>query len=400
MLDPDAGEAGHQPIHGPPSGTPRAAAGPGGEADAMSDASVRSPIHAAQERIGGTFDDWDGWLWTTGFGDRDGEYRAVREGVGAWDVSALIKWNFRGRDALVAADRLLTNDVLGLADGQVRYGAMVDAGGRFVDDGTVYRFAADHAWVMTNRLDMEEHFALVSDGLDVAIECIVHDLPLISVQGPLSRELLADLAPGAGIDRLGYFRFTTEPVAVAGIPAWVSRTGVTGELGYELFCRPDVAEALWDALTAPDRARPVGFDAIDVLRIEAGIILPGYDYTPGESTPYDVSFDRFVKLEGRDFLGRDALADIASNPPRRLVGLRLEGDELPEAGAPIARDGRPIGAVTSPTDSPAFGSIALAVVSAADAEAGAVDVAVGEGRAAAVQDRPAVYDPEKRRPRG
>src|SRR5688572_1767327 len=99
----------------------------------MTDTAVRSPIHEAQERIGGTFDDWDGWLWTTGFGDRDGEYRAVREGVGAWDVSALIKWDFKGRDALVAADRLLTNDVLGLADGQVRYGAMVDADGRFVD---------------------------------------------------------------------------------------------------------------------------------------------------------------------------------------------------------------------------------------------------------------------------
>ena len=94
----------------------------------MSDQPIRSPIHAAQEQIGGTFDDWDGWLWTTGFGDRDGEYRAVRDGVGAWDVSALIKWDFRGPDALVAADRLLTNDVLGLADGQVRYGAMVDEG--------------------------------------------------------------------------------------------------------------------------------------------------------------------------------------------------------------------------------------------------------------------------------
>ena len=365
----------------------------------MTDTAVRSPIHAAQERIGGTFDDWDGWLWTTGFGDRDGEYRAVREDVGAWDVSALIKWDFRGRDALVAADRLLTNDVLGLADGQVRYGAMVDAEGLFVDDGTVYRFASDHAWVMTNLLEMEEHFALVTGGMDVEVRCIVHELPLVSIQGPRSRELLAELAPDAGIERLGYFRFTTEPVDVAGVPAWVSRTGVTGELGYELFCAPDVAEDLWERLTEAGRARPVGFDAIDVLRIESGIILPGYDYTPGESTPYDVSFDRLVKLDGRDFLGRDALARIATDPPRRLVGLRIQGDELPEAGAEISRDGRAIGAVTSPTDSPAFGSIALGVVASADAASGPVEVAIGDGRAAAVQDGPAVYDPEKRRPR-
>jgi aminomethyltransferase len=366
----------------------------------MSDTAVRSPIHAAQERIGGTFDDWDGWLWTTGFGDREGEYRSVREDVGAWDVSALIKWDFRGPDALVAADRLLTNDVLGIADGQVRYGAMVDADGLFVDDGTVYRFAPDHAWVMTNLLDLDEHFASVSEGLDVAIECIVHDLPLISIQGPRSREVLAGLAPDAGIERLGYFRFTTQPVDVAGIPAWVSRTGVTGELGYELFCRPDKAEGLWEVLTESGRARPVGFDAIDILRIEAGIILPGYDYTPGESTPYDVSFDRLVKLDGRDFLGRDALARIASNPPRRLVGLRIDGDELPETGAEIRSDARPIGVVTSPTASPAFGSIALGVVWTPDAGAGPVEIALGDGLVAAELGGAAIYDPEKRRPRG
>lgn len=365
----------------------------------MTDTAVRSPIHAAQERIGGTFDDWDGWLWTTGFGDRDGEYRAVRDDVGAWDVSALIKWDFRGRDALVAADRLLSNDVLGLRDGQVRYGAMCAEDGTFVDDGTVYRFAADHAWVMTNLFEMEEHFALVTGGLDVAIECIVHDLPLVSIQGPRSRELLVSLAPDAGLESLPYFRFTTEPVSVGGIPAWVSRTGVTGELGYELFCGPVMAEELWELLTAAGRARPVGFDAVDVLRIESGIVLPGYDYTPGESTPYDVSFDRFVKTDGREFLGRDALVRIAADPPNRLVGLRIDGDDMPEAGAEIRRDGRAIGAVTSPTDSPVFGTIALGVVETASATPGPVEVLVGERFVPARLGDPSVYDPEKRRPR-
>jgi aminomethyltransferase len=366
----------------------------------MTDPAIRSPIHAAQERIGATFDDWDGWLWTTGFGDRDGEYRSIREDVGAWDVSALIKWDVRGRDALAACERLLTNDVLALADGRVRYGAMVDAEGWFVDDGTVYRFAEDHAWVMTNRPDMEDHFALVGDGLDASFECIVHELPHISVQGPRSRDLLVELSPGQGIEELGYFRFTTEPVLVAGLPVWVSRTGVAGELGYELFCAPDVAEGLWEALVAPGRARPVGFDAIDVLRIEAGIVLPGFDYTPGESTPYDVSFDRFIKLDGRPFIGRDALAAIAAaGPPRRLVGLRIDGDSVPEAGAAIRRDGREIGAVTSPTSSPVFGTIALGVVETTGAAAGRVEVALGDDSVAAEQGAAAIYDPGKVRPR-
>ena len=366
----------------------------------MSDTVVRSPIHSAQERIGGTFDDWDGWLWTTGFGDRDGEYRAVREGVGAWDVSALIKWDFRGPDALVAADRLLTNDVLGLADGQVRYGAMVDANGLFVDDGTVYQFAADHAWVMTNLFEMEEHFALVTAGLDVAIECIVHDLPLISIQGPLSRDLMVELAPDAGFDRLGYFRFTTEPVARRGDPRrWVSRTGVTGELDYELFCRPDVAEALSGPLTAPLRARPVGFNAIDVLRIESGIILPGYDYTPGESTPYDVSFDRLVKLDGRDFLGRDALARIASDPATAARRIADRGRRAARSGAEITRDGRVIGAVTCADNSPALGRSALGVVDRAPALGPSRSPLATAGSGRSRIGRP-VYDPEKRRPRG
>ncbi len=134
--------------------------------------SIRSPFHDLHAAMGATFMEDGGWFWTESFGDLDAEYRAVRERIGVWDVSPLNKWNFRGRDALEAAARLHTNNVRGLAAGQVRYGAFCDADGLMVDDGTVFKFSDDHVWVMTNSREHEDHFAEVTRGLAVTIEYI------------------------------------------------------------------------------------------------------------------------------------------------------------------------------------------------------------------------------------
>ena len=371
----------------------------------MTDQPVRSAFHPVQEELGAEFGDWDGWLWTTGFGDREGEYAAVRDGAGIWDCSALIKWEFRGPDALRAADRLIANDVLGYGPGRVRYAPLLDEQGRLVDDATVYVFGPDHVWFMTNRFDLVDHLRDVSAGLDVKIELIVHDLPHVQFQGPRSREILQrhvaiDLAG------LGYFRFLTEPVKVGPVPAWIARTGVSGELGYELFVRPEHADPLWRTLTATGEVRPYGFDALDILRIEAGMILPGYDYTPDESSPFDINFERFMKIDGRAFLGDLAIrAERDSGAPAlRLASLTIDGEVVPEAGAAVTIDGRPVGSATSPTASPRFGTIALAILECDAAVPGTrVEVALGEdgsaGAARATVGEPALYDPEKRRPR-
>jgi aminomethyltransferase len=360
---------------------------------------IHSPFHKVQAQMGATFMEEGGWLWTESFGDLDREYRAVRDDLGLWDVSPLNKWELRGRDALKAAIRLHTNDIAGLAAGQVRYGAFCDADGMMVDDGTVFKFADDHVWVMTNGREHEDHFAEVTHGLDVDIEFIGLQLPHLGLQGPRAREALAPHC-SQDITRLAYFRFIPEPVKVGGVPCWVSRTGFGGELGYELFCRPREAEALWDVALNKIGATPFGVEAIELLRIEAGLIVLDYDYAPHERTPYDFNLDRLVVLDGGDFNGRAALREVAKQPPRRFKTLRLESDELPEYGAAVTRDGEPAGVLTSPTKSPRFGQIGMAVLDQEHAAEGAtLDVVFQGGTIVGTVTYLPIYDPEKRRPR-
>ena len=360
---------------------------------------IHTAFDAAQRQRGGEFMDWEGWLWPNHFGDAVAEHRAVREGVGVWDESPLRKWDFRGPDALRAADRIFTNDILGLERGQIRYAPFCDADGKMVGDGTVFKFDDEHAWVIT-ALDSDlQHFEEVVSGLDVAIEPITTELPHVQLQGPRSRELLAGLCD-ADVSGLRYFRFFPEQVRVGDVPVWVSRTGYSGELGYEVFCGPGDASALWAALTAAG-AVPYGLAAVETLRIESGLIFIGYDYFQHETSPYDMSLDKVIRLDTGDFTGKQALAETAQSPPRRLVTLGVEGDGAPEYGAAVASGGEPAGTLTSPCESPTLGRvIGLAVLDARFASPGSrVDVAVGDGTVPATVESLPVYDPEKRRPR-
>ncbi len=359
---------------------------------------IESPFYAAQQSMGATFMEEGGWFWTESFGDLAGEYAAVRDDLGLWDVSPLNKWEFKGPDALRAAARLNTNDIPGLQVGQVHYGAFCDADGMMVDDGTVFKFTDDHVWVMTNGREREEHFAEVTHGLDVHIEYIGLDLPHLGLQGPRAREALAPFC-SADIRPLHYFHFIPEQVKVGGVPCWVSRTGFGGELGYELFVRPDHAADLWEVVLDKVKPRPFGVEAIEVLRIEAGLIVTDYDYQAHERTPYDFSLDKLVSF-ANDFNGRSALRDVAAKPPRRFKTLMLEGDVLPEYGAAVTSCGEPAGVLTSPTKSPRFGLIGIAVLESGFAAPGThVEVALGDGTIGATVEVLPVYDPEKKRPR-
>ena len=173
---------------------------------------IRSPFYEPAASLGATFMEEGGWYWTDGFGDADGEYEAVRDGLGVWDVSPLNKWEFRGPDALRAAQRVHSNNILGLAVGQVRYGAFCDSEGLMVDDGTVYRLG-DRVWVMTNGSEHADHFAAATAGLAVEIEAITATLPHLGLQGPRARDALGPLCE-ADVDKLGYFRFYPEPTEV------------------------------------------------------------------------------------------------------------------------------------------------------------------------------------------
>ena len=360
----------------------------------------RTPLHDLLAARGAEFLEWDGWTWTARVGDPLAEHHAVRERAGMWDFSALHKLDVRGPDALVAADRVFTSDVLSIEDGQVRFGVICDEAGKMLSDGNVFRHAADRLWVTTTLESDLEHILAVTDGLDVEIERITRELVVIQLQGPSSRELLAPVCD-RDVRELAYFRFWPEEVRVGGVPCRVSRTGYSGELGYELWCRPDDAPDLWLALEAAGDVTPYGIEALETLRIEAGLLFVFRDYTPGETDPLTLGRGSSVVLDRGDFCGRDALRPIAADPPGRMVTLVLDGDVVPAYGAAVTAGGEPAGTLTSPCASPTLGRvIGLAILEPRFAREGLalevdVDGATAEARVASLP----LYDPDKRRPR-
>ena len=354
-------------------------------------------FHTITSRTAAGFTEEAGWLWVTNFGDVAAEYRAIREGVGMWDLSPLNKWEFRGPDAVEAAQRMHTNDIVGMRPGQVRYGAFVDEAGSVVDDGTVFRFADDHLWVCTNSNDRATYFEEATKGLDLRIDYIAPELPSMQIQGPKSRELMRRLTD-ADLSALRYFHFLPDPVEVGGVPVWLSRTGFSGELGYEVFLRPEHAEALWEAVASAG-ATPYGADVIEPIRVEVGMIVTDYDYEPHGRSPYDLGLDRFVALHELN-MGTEKLRPLADDPPNRFRTIRLEGDALPEYGAPVTKEGTRVGVLTSPALSPRFGPIGLAIVDRDAAAAGTrVEVAAEAEPITGTVDVLAIYDPNKERPR-
>ncbi len=363
----------------------------------MSPDARETAFHPITSKTAAGFTDEAGWLWVTNFGDVDAEYRAIREGVGMWDLSPLNKWDVTGADAVEAVQRVHTADVMGMDAGQVRYGAFVDEDGMVIDDGTVFRFGDDHLWICTNSDERQEYFASATKGLDVQIRYIAPELPSMQIQGPKSRDLMRTLTD-ADLDHLRYFRFLPDQVDVGGVPVLLSRTGFSGELGYEVFLRPEHAEALWTAVHDAG-AVPYGADVIEPIRVEVGMIVTDYDYEPGQRTPFDLGLDRFVALHELN-MGTESLRSVAEDPPNRFVTVRLGGPELPEYGATVTREGQEVGVLTSPAESPRHGPIGLAILRTDAAAPGTEVVVEGPSRPiAGTVDVLSIDDPAKERPR-
>jgi aminomethyltransferase len=368
----------------------------------------KTAFDQVQRDRGANWTDWEGWAWAADFGDPVAEHVATRTACNMWDESALRKWDLRGPDAMALADALFTNDMTALVAGQVRYGAMCDDDGRMLMDGTIFKYAEDHCFSVTSYdSDLEHIRSVASDrGLDVTVQDVTDAMPHLQVQGPLAREVLGPITKGADVAALRYFRFVPEGVTVGGVPVMLSRTGYSGELGFELYCAPDDATALWDAVQQagePHGIRPIGLSAIETLRIESGLLFPDVDYFPHQTDPYEVRLDNVVKLDAGDFVGRDALRRIAEQgTPRLLTTLRIEGDTVPEYGAAVTVDGRDVGIVRSPAQSPTFDMqvIAMAAIDRELNEPGRqVEVAVGDATVTATVDEFPLYDSKKTRPR-
>jgi aminomethyltransferase len=278
-----------------------------------------------------------------------------------------------------------------------------------VMDGTIFKLADDHCFSITSYdSDLDWLRKVASDrGLDVTIEDVTAEMPHLQVQGPKSREILASITEGTDLTQLRYFRFVPEGVTVGGIPCMVSRTGYSGELGFELYCSPDDATALWNAVLEagrPHGMRPIGLSAIETLRIESGLLFPDIDYFPGKTDPFEVRLDNVVKVDKPgDFVGKEALRRIAAEGTARLLTtLRIEGDQVPEYGAAVTLDGRDVGIVRSPCQSPTFDMQVIAMASVdreLDTEGQELDVSLGDGTVKATVGPFPLYDTAKTRPR-
>jgi glycine cleavage system T protein (aminomethyltransferase) len=344
--------------------------------------------------------EWSGFFAASVYADApDIEYNAIREAAALIDVSPLYKYRLSGPDALTLVDRVITRDATRLAVGGVFYTPWCDEHGKVIDDGTVHRLTEDSfRWTAAD--PQYRWLALNAGGLDVDIVDETETTATIALQGPFSREVL-EAATGEPFDELRYFRRRPARVKVArrAVDIDVSRTGYTGDLGYELWIPAGDAPAVWDRLMAVgrDRAiRPAGMLALDVVRLEAGLILLEVDYTSARHamnpeqnySPAEIGLGRLVDLDADDFVGRRALLAErrAGGPARRLVGLTLDWyaiealydqQDIPPAISPIVDRsasgvfdrGRHIGRLTSRGWSPILKQvIALASVPPSHAE--------------------------------
>jgi len=347
---------------------------------------------------GGSFVQFRGWWLPAEFSGVEEEYWALRRRAAISDPAALPKWRVSGPDACRCVDWLCTHPMAAIDVGQARYSPVCDEDGRMTTDLVAFRLGADDYWLMpTLELD-DDLVAELRGRWEVDLENIIERLDILQVQGPLSRDIVRSVC-GEEAARLSFYRFLPEPIEIAGAHAWVSRTGYSGEIGYEIFCAPEHGAAIWRAFHETGEVVPNGFRAIATIRVEAGLVSP-LETPPGKRSPYEVSLDRFVAFDGRDFRGRVPLLRARERERRRLTTLRFD-DGLPARGAGVRAAGSVVGEVTSPAQSPGFGSIALAVVDRDAAVEGAeVEVETEEGPLFGYVTPTPISDPGRQRPRG
>ncbi len=341
------------------------------------------------------------------------DYWACRERLAIADLSALRKFEVLGPDAETLMASTLTRDVRRLAVGEVAYSAMCDEAGGMVGDGTLFRLGPDNfRWVGNADRDGQWLGRLAEGlGLKVWVRASTDRLHNLAVQGPKSRESLEDViwTPPAqpSLAELAWHRFTVGRIEVFDGPSVVvSRSGTTGELGYEVWCHPKDAVAVWDAICRagePHGLAPMGLDALDMLRIEAGMILAGAEFAD-ETDPFEAGIGFTVDLatKGDDFVGRAALLRRKEGQERMLAGLVVEGDDVPAASAAVMRGSEQVGVVTSATRSPVLGKTVALCRLALDHGAPGTELAVAaaedgqEPLAARVAALP-FYDPDRKR---
>ena len=393
---------------------------------------IPTPFHSRTAPLCTTFEwrDWAGYLAPALYEPaHDREYYAIRNAAALIDVSPLFKYEISGPDAARVVDRLIPRRITNFRVGQVLYTPWCDEDGQVIDDGTVARLAENHFRITAADPNFR-WFEDVAFGFDARVENVTEALAALALQGPNSRAILRELVAGVDFDALRYYHLAHG--AIDGFDVTITRTGYTGDLGYELWVAPENATALWDRLMACGQSYgllPAGMVALDVARIEAGLLLIEVDYKSSrhtqteaqKSSPYELGLGWTVHLDKGPFIGRDALrAEKARGSEWALVGIavswtdleRLYAEEdLPPQVAgrasrqavPVYRNGRQVGQMTSHTFSPILKQyVGLATVRSEFAALGApveveVTVEYRRKRAGGLVVPTPFYDPPHKR---
>ena len=387
-------------------------------ADSEAELTKETGFHPRTSALTERFSEYNGYWLADSYTARGviDEYWACRQAAAVIDLSPLRKYEVTGPDAELLMQTCVTRDIRRLADGQVTYTAMCLETGGMIDDGTVFRLGRENfRWIGgTDRSGIWLREQAQRLGLRAWVRRSTEQLHNLQVQGPNSRCLLERVVwtrpDQPALADLGWFRFAIARVGgYDGIPLVVSRTGYTGELGYEVFCHPADGAAVWDALFAAGDdlgVAPMGLSALDILRIEAGLIFANHEFCD-QTDPYEAGIGFAVALNpaAGDFIGRDALVARRDNPQRRLVGLELVGGEPAAHGDGVYAGRNQVGVITSATISPVLvKNIALCRMAV---EFSAIGTGVQVGKLDGHQKRiPATvvrfpfYDPAKKRVRG
>jgi aminomethyltransferase len=328
----------------------------------------RTPLYDVYKEFGGKTIDFGGWELPVQFSSIKEEHEAVRTKAGLFDVSHMGEVEVKGADSLNYLQKMMTNDISKLKNGGAQYTAMCYENGGTVDDLLVYKIEDNHYLLVINASNIEKDYKWLEDHLegDVIIDNLSEKTAQLALQGPLAEKVLQKLTLD-NLSEIGFFKFQQE-VKLNGINALVSRTGYTGEDGFEVYCNAQDAVNLWKAILAAGKEEgvlPCGLGARDTLRFEANLALYGQELSP-EISPLEAGIGFAVKLNKEiNFIGKEALKQQKENGlARKLVGIEMIDRGIPRHGYPVYKGEERVGEVTTGTQSPTLKrNIGLALIS-------------------------------------
>ena len=319
----------------------------------------RTPLFEVYKEYGGKTIDFGGWELPVQFSSIKEEHEAVRTRAGLFDVSHMGEVIVTGPDSLNYLQKMLTNDISKIKNGGAQYNAMCYENGGTVDDLLVYKLEDNHYLLVVNASNIDKDYKWLEDHLEgnVTIENLSEKMAQLALQGPVAEKVLQKLSVDSDLSGIGFFKFQQE-VKLNGKVALVSRTGYTGEDGFEVYCDSSVAVELWKAILSAGEEEgviPCGLGARDTLRFEATLALYGQELSP-EITPLEAGIGFAVKLNKEaDFIGKEALKQQKEKgASRKLVGIEMIDRGIPRHGYPVYKGEELIGEVTTGTQSPSL----------------------------------------------